>query len=271
MADERIADVLGRTSDFLDSPVPLESGTIVETKDMTKVYRMGKIDIHALNDLTLNVSKGEMLCLYGPSGSGKSTLLNIIGGLDNPTSGRIIVDGIDLTKLGSNHLAEFRLKKIGFIFQNYNLIPTLTALENVELPLIFSKVPKIEGKERAIEMLSSVKMEDRLDHKPDELSGGQKQRVAIARALVNHPSLVLADEPTGAIDTATIHMLMEIIRDLNAQGQTFIIVTHDLLVAQACKRSIILRDGKIERELTGKEIANAIIASGREDATQTNM
>jgi putative ABC transport system ATP-binding protein len=173
---------------------------------------------------------------------------------------------VDLTKLGGNQLAEFRLRKVGFIFQNYNLIPTLTALENVELPMIFAKVPKNERRERATELLASVKMDDRLKHKPDELSGGQQQRVAIARALVNHPSIILADEPTGAIDTETIHMLMDIIQDLNSKGQTFVIVTHDLLVAQACKRSIILRDGVIERELTGKEIAQAIIASGRENS-----
>jgi len=240
---------------------------IVETQELTKIYRMGKVDVHALQGIDLKVHRGDMLCLYGPSGSGKSTLLNLIGGLDRPNSGRVVVDGIDLNELGGNELAEFRLRKVGFIFQNYNLVPTLTALENVELPIVFSKVPKSERSQRAVEMLSTVEMDNRLKHRPAELSGGQQQRVAIARALVNHPSIVLADEPTGAIDTATIRMLMEIIRDLNVQqGQTFIIVTHDLLVAQACKRSIILRDGAVERELTGKEIAEAIIASGRENA-----
>jgi len=238
--------------------------SIVETQDLTKVYRMGKVDIQALHDVDLKIPRGQMLCVYGPSGSGKSTLLNLIGGLDRPTSGKVVVDGVDLTQLGGNELAEFRLRKVGFIFQQYNLVPTLTALENVELPMIFSKVPKSERRQRAVEMLASVKMDDRLDHKPDELSGGQQQRVAIARALINQPSIILADEPTGAIDTSTIHMLMDIIQELNKQGQTFIIVTHDLLVAQACKRSIILRDGAVERELTGKEIAEAIIASGRE-------
>jgi putative ABC transport system ATP-binding protein len=266
MAEKRIADVRRKVSKFLDTEVPVQTGNIVETQDLTKVYRMGKIDISALKDVDLKVSRGDMICLYGPSGSGKSTLLNLIGGLDKPTSGRIMVDGIDLTKLGGNQLAEFRLRKVGFIFQNYNLIPTLTALENVELPMVFAKVPKKERRERAVEMLASVKMDDRLKHKPDELSGGQQQRVAIARALVNRPSIILADEPTGAIDTETIRMLMEIIRELNSKGQTFVIVTHDLLVAQACRRSIILRDGRIERELTGKEIAQAIIASGRENA-----
>jgi putative ABC transport system ATP-binding protein len=266
MAEKRITDVRRKVSKFLDSEVPVHTGNIVETQDLTKVYRMGKIDIPALKEVDLKVPRGDMICLYGPSGSGKSTLLNLIGGLDKPTSGRIMVDGIDLTKLGGNQLAEFRLRKVGFIFQNYNLIPTLTALENVELPMIFAKVPKKERRERAVEMLASVKMDDRLKHKPDELSGGQQQRVAIARALVNHPSIILADEPTGAIDTETIRMLMGIIRDLNSKGQTFVIVTHDLLVAQACRRSIILRDGTIERELTGKEIAQAIIASGRENA-----
>jgi len=238
---------------------------IVETRELTKVYRMGKVDVPALHDVDLKVAKGEMLCLYGPSGSGKTTLLNIIGGLDKPTSGRVAVDGVDLTELRGNELAEFRLRKVGFIFQSYNLIPILTALENVELPMTFAKVPKSERRRRAVEMLQSVKMDHRLNHKPDELSGGERQRVAIARALVNQPSIVLADEPTGAIDTATIHMLMEIIQELNSQqGQTFIIVTHDLLVAQACKRSVIMMDGTIERELNGKEIAEAIIASGRE-------
>jgi len=249
----------------------MSKGMIVETQDLTKVYRMGKVDIRALNDVNLEVFRGDMICLYGPSGSGKSTLLNLIGGLDRPTSGRVVVDGVDLTGLGSNGLAEFRLRKVGFIFQQYNLVPTLTALENVELPMVFSKVPKSKRRQRAVEMLASVKMDNRLNHKPDELSGGQQQRVAIARALVNQPSIVLADEPTGAIDTATIHMLMDIIRELNKRGQTFIIVTHDLLVAQACKRSIILRDGTIERELTGREIAQAIIASGRENSHDLHM
>jgi putative ABC transport system ATP-binding protein len=238
---------------------------IVETQELEKVYRMGKVVIPALHDVNLKVPKGDMLCLYGPSGSGKTTLLNIIGGLAKPTSGRVLVDGIDLTKLKGNELAEFRLRKVGFIFQSFNLIPTLTALENVELPMIYAKVPKSERRRRAVEMLEVVKMGHRLNHKPDELSGGEQQRVAIARALVNYPSIVLADEPTAAIDTASIHMLMKIIQELNSKkGQTFIIVTHDLLVAQACKRSVIMRDGKIERELTGKEITEAIIASGRE-------
>jgi putative ABC transport system ATP-binding protein len=239
---------------------------IVETRDLTKIYRMGKVDVQALHGINLKVTRGDMLCLYGPSGSGKSTLLNLIGGLGKPTSGKVIVEGVDLTELSSNELAEYRLRKVGFIFQQYNLIPTFTALENVELPMIFARVSKPERRRRAAEMLASVKMDDRLNHKPDEMSGGQQQRVAIARALVNQPSIILADEPTGAIDTSSIHMLMGIIHDLNVQGQTFIIVTHDLLVAQACRRSVILRDGAIERELTGKEIAQAIIASGRENA-----
>ncbi|MBS7643457.1 ABC transporter ATP-binding protein [Candidatus Bathyarchaeota archaeon] len=238
---------------------------IVETQELTKVYRMGKVTIPALDNVDLKVPKGDMLCLYGPSGSGKTTLLNIIGGLAKPTSGRVLVDGVDLTRLKGNELAEFRLRKVGFIFQSFNLIPTLTALENVELPMVYAKVSKSERRRRAVEMLEIVKMGHRLNHKPDELSGGEQQRVAIARALVNSPSIVLADEPTAAIDTASIHMLMKIIQELNStKGQTFIIVTHDLLVAQACKRSIIMRDGRIERELTGKEIAEAIIASGRE-------
>jgi len=243
---------------------------IVETRELTKVYRMGKVDIPALHDVDLKVPKGDMLCLYGPSGSGKTTLLNIIGGLAKPTSGRVVVDGVDLTKLRGNELAEFRLRKVGFIFQSFNLVPILTALENVELPMIYAKVPKSERRRRAVEMLESVKMDHRLNHKPDELSGGEQQRVAIARALVNHPSIVLADEPTAAIDTASIHMLMKIIQELNSKkGQTFIIVTHDLLVAQACARSVIMRDGSIERQLTGKEIAEAIIASGREKTIET--
>lgn len=242
---------------------------IVETQDLTRVYRIGKIDVQALHDVDLKVPRREMVCLYGPSGSGKSTLLNLIGGLDRPTSGKVVVDGVDLTELNSNKLAEFRLRKVGFIFQQYNLIPTLTTQENVEIPMIFAKVPKSERRQRAVDMLASVKMDHRLNHKPDELSGGEQQRVAIARALANQPSIILADEPTGAIDTANIHMLMQIMQDLNAKGQTFIIVTHDLLVAQACKRCIILRDGTIEGELAGKEIAEAIIASGREDTSKS--
>lgn len=223
------------------------SRLIVRTINLSKVYRRGKISIPALNNVNLQILAGEIVGIMGPSGSGKTTLLNLIGGLDKPTSGKIFVDGLDITALGEGELADYRLRKVGFVFQFYNLIPTLTALENVEIPLALAGVPKGERRERALNLLRMVGLDARAEHKPDELSGGEQQRVAIARALVNNPSIVLADEPTGDLDSKSALALMNLIKDLNRRnGQTFIIVTHDPIVAERCTKIYNIRDGRIE-------------------------
>mgnify|MGYP000542397647 CR=1 FL=1 len=222
---------------------------IIDVVDVHKVYRLGSIEIYALRGVSFSVKKGEFLCIMGPSGSGKTTLLNIIGTLDKPTKGRVIVDGRDITRLRERELTEFRLRKIGFVFQFYNLIPVLTALENVELPMIFAGIPKKERKRRAEYLLRLVGLEDRMNHRPDELSGGEQQRVAIARALANNPSIILADEPTGELDTDTSRRVLDVFREVSrAEGVTVIIVTHDPIVAEYADRIIYLRDGKIQGE-----------------------
>jgi len=219
----------------------------VRTIGLAKVYRRGKVDIPALNYVELQISIGEIVCIMGPSGSGKTTLLNLIGGLDKPTHGKVFVDGVDLTKLSGKELADYRLRKIGFIFQFYNLIPTLTALENVEVPLALAKVPKGERRDRAFDLLKTVRLESRADHKPDELSGGEQQRVAIARALANNPSIILADEPTGDLDSKSTIMFMKMVKELNKQkNKTFIIVTHDPHVVEQCTRAYTITDGQIK-------------------------
>ena len=222
---------------------------IIDVVDVHKIYRLGSIEIYALRGVSFSVKKGEFLCIMGPSGSGKTTLLNIIGTLDKPTKGRVIVDGRDITRLRERELTEFRLRKIGFVFQFYNLIPVLTALENVELPMIFAGIPKKERKRRAEYLLRLVGLEDRMNHRPDELSGGEQQRVAIARALANNPSIILADEPTGELDTDTSRRVLDVFREVSrAEGVTVIIVTHDPIVAEYADRIIYLRDGKIQGE-----------------------
>jgi putative ABC transport system ATP-binding protein len=227
------------------------SEVIVKTVGLTKVYRRGKVDVPALNDVNLKILRREIACIMGPSGSGKTTLLNLIGGLDKPTSGTVSVDDVDLTTLNGKELADYRLRKIGFIFQFYNLVPTLTALENVEVPLAFTKVSKEERRARAFDLLKTVGLESRADHKPDELSGGEQQRVAIARALANNPSIILADEPTGDLDSKSAMMFMEMVKELNKKmDQTFVIVTHDPLVVHECTKAYTIRDGRIERELS---------------------
>jgi len=222
------------------------SEIIVQTKSLVKRYRRGQIDIYALNGVDFQVSRGEMVCIMGPSGSGKTTLLNLIGGLDEPTSGKVVVNGRDLSELNNGELADFRLKTIGFIFQFYNLIPIYTALENVEVPMNLAKVPKKEREARALELLRLVGLGLRVDHKPDELSGGEQQRVAIARALANSPSLILADEPTGDLDSKSAISLMKLIKMLKEKyNQTFIIVTHDPLVVRECPKVYTIRDGRL--------------------------
>ena len=224
----------------------MNNKVVVETVNLCKVYRMGLTEIHALRNVNLKVYRGEMIAVVGPSGSGKTTLLNLIGTLDKPTSGKIYIDGDDITTKSEKELTLLRRKKIGFVFQFYNLIPVLTAYENVELPLLVSGVPKKEREERVKRLLEMVGLGDRMNHRPDELSGGEQQRVAIARALVNNPSIILADEPTGDLDTETGLMVVQLMKKLaKEENSTVIMVTHDPQISEIADRIIYLRDGKI--------------------------
>jgi putative ABC transport system ATP-binding protein len=221
---------------------------ILVAKDVKKTYRMGKVLVPALRGVSLEVDEGEFVAIFGPSGSGKSTLLHILGGLDKPDHGEVYVDKINLSTLHENELAEVRLRKIGFVFQFFNLFPRLTALQNVELPLALADTPEEESVRKAEEMLKLVGLEKRLRHRPMELSGGEQQRVAIARALINDPKIVLADEPTGNLDTTTGAEIVRLMQRLNEEkGQTFVVVTHDPNVAEAAHRILYLKDGKIQR------------------------
>lgn len=220
--------------------------SLIEAKDITKTFNMGKISMDILKGISLNIEDGEFAAIIGESGSGKSTLLNIMGGLMPLTSGEINMCGEKIDKLSENQLALFRRKHLGFVFQSYNLMPQLTALENVEMPLIFSGIPKKERKAIAAEYLEKVGLKDRLTHKPGELSGGQQQRVSIARALVNNPDIVLADEPTGNLDSKNSVEVMEVLKELNTiSKKTFIIVTHSEQVCSYATRIIKVRDGLI--------------------------
>jgi len=225
-----------------------EQKQVIQIKDLTKVYQMGEIEVHALRGVSFTVNSGEVLAIMGPSGSGKSTLMNMIGCLDVPTDGDYYLEGELVSTLDDDQLAQVRNQKIGFVFQTFNLLPRATALANVELPLRYAGING-ERKTMAKEALESVGLGDRIHHKPNELSGGQQQRVAIARALINNPAIILADEPTGNIDTASGDEIMALILELNrSQGTTVLIVTHDPEVADKAERIIYLRDGKIEHE-----------------------
>jgi putative ABC transport system ATP-binding protein len=229
---------------------------LLEVRNIKKAYVMGKMLVPALRGVTFVVEEGELIAIFGPSGSGKSTLLHVIGGLDRPDEGVVLVDGVDLYKLGSNEIADTRLKKIGFVFQFFNLLPRLSALKNVGLPLALANVPPKKSEEKAAEILSLVGLKERVNHKPTELSGGEQQRVAIARALINNPEIILADEPTGNLDTKTGQEIVQLMKNLNEkQGKTFIIVTHDPQVAQAANRIVYLKDGKIAGIKKGGEIS----------------
>jgi len=221
----------------------------IETCDLRHTFKLGKIDVPVLHGINFEIKSGEFVALCGASGSGKSTLLNLIGGLTKPTSGKIIINGKDITTLNENQLCLFRQKNLGFIFQSYNLIPSLTALENVELTLIFAGLPPKERKEKAKVFLELVGLADRMHHKPNELSGGQQQRVSVARALVNNPAIILADEPTGNLDSQNGQEIMNLMRKLNLEEKrTFLVVTHDLSLAKLADRIIYLRDGLVVEE-----------------------
>ena len=218
---------------------------IITVDNINKTYKNGSLELQVLKNISFKVDKGEFLAIMGSSGSGKSTMMNILGCLDNQYEGRYILDGIDISKSTENELSEIRNKKIGFIFQSFNLLPRLTALENVELPLIYSSVPKEERHKRANELLEMVGLKDRTHHRPNELSGGQRQRVAIARALVNDPSIILADEPTGNLDSKSEGEIIEILQKLNKMGKTIVIVTHEPSIGEIAERKIIFKDGEI--------------------------
>ena len=218
---------------------------MIRTENLTKVYWMGKVEVKALREVNLEIKNGEFIAIIGPSGSGKSTLLNMVGCLDKPTSGAVFIDGINTGKLSENGLAEIRREKIGFIFQQFNLIHTLNALENVALPMFFAGVGRETRIKRADELLAKVGLGDRMYHKPSELSGGQQQRVAIARALSNDPEVVIGDEPTGNVDTETGNAIMGILEGLNREGRTIIVVTHDAEIAAHAGRTKRMRDGRV--------------------------
>lgn len=219
---------------------------IIETNHLAKVYRMGENIVNALQDVTISIDKGEYVAFMGPSGSGKSTLMNIVGCLDSPTHGTYSLNNQLVSEMTENELAEVRNKEIGFVFQTFNLLPRATALENVALPLIYAGYSKADREEMAMEALKNVNLEERSHHKPNELSGGQRQRVAIARALVNNPSIILADEPTGNLDTKTSYDIMSLFQELHDKGNTIIMVTHEDDIAHYAHRIIRLRDGLIE-------------------------
>jgi putative ABC transport system ATP-binding protein len=223
----------------------VDSGVVIRTEALAKVYEMGAEQIHALNGIDVEIRKGEYVAIMGPSGSGKSTLMNLIGCLDSPSSGRYYLAGRLVSELDDDELAYIRNKEIGFVFQTFNLLPRATALHNVELPLIYNGTPAEERVERAKQALERVDLGSRMSHKPNELSGGQRQRVAIARALVNNPSIVLADEPTGNLDSRTGEEIMNLFENLHKQGNTIILVTHEMDIAQHAHRVIFIRDGKI--------------------------
>lgn len=232
--------------------------SVIEIKELKKIYEVGGQEIQALRGVDLSISEGEFVAIMGPSGSGKSTMMNVIGCLDHPDTGKYYLDGYSILDARENELSEIRNQKLGFVFQKFYLLPRTTALANVELPMMYAGIPAKERRERAVEALRSVGLAERMYNKPNELSGGQQQRVSIARALVNNPVILLADEPTGALDTKTSIEIMELFQGLNEQGKTIVLVTHELEIAEYAKRLISFRDGNIERD---ESIMNRRISS----------
>ena len=221
---------------------------LIDTRDLFKIYQVGDVEVRALNGVSVSIDPGEFVAVMGPSGSGKSTFMNILGCLDTPSGGKYILNGTDVSEMGDGDLAETRNREIGFVFQSFNLLPRYTSLENVALPLVYSGVPRAQRDERARAALAAVGLEERMEHRPAELSGGQRQRVAVARALINNPSIILADEPTGNLDTKTSIEIMRLFEEIYKQGNTVIVVTHEEDIALHARRIIKLRDGKIESD-----------------------
>jgi len=239
-------------------PSELMNDAVIQLENIHKTYHLGDIDVHALRGVSVNVGRGEYVAIMGPSGSGKSTMMNIIGCLDHPTRGNYLLDGLDVSQASKADLADIRNKKVGFVFQSFNLVSRTSALENVELPMIYAGVRAKERARRAAEALEIVGLKDRMRNLPNQLSGGQQQRVAIARALVNNPAIILADEPTGALDTRTSVELMEVFQTLNAErNMTIILVTHEHDISEYSKRVIVFRDGRIVKDqpMTGRRSA----------------
>ena len=247
-------------SPSVDEVSPRKPGneSVLEVQDVHKIYQLGETQVHALRGVSLEIRRGEFVAIMGASGSGKSTFMNILGCLDKPSSGRYLLEGTDVSKLEKRQLAGIRNRKIGFVFQGFNLLARTTALENTELPTLYSRMDKAERHQRALEALKMVGLSDRTDHFPSQLSGGQQQRVAIARALVNRPSILLADEPTGNLDSRTAVEVMEIFQALNDKGLTIILVTHEHDISQFAKRTIVFRDGKVRRD---EAVANRLRAA----------
>jgi len=242
-----------------------QDAPLIVLREITKVYRMGSVEVHALRGISLDIHRGEFTSIMGPSGSGKSTLMNIIGCLDLPTSGTYRLDGVDIQDLDDNQLAEIRNRRIGFVFQNFNLLPRTTALENVMLPLVYAGVPRQERKRRAMEALEAVGLGDRMGHRPNELSGGQQQRVAIARALVTQPAIILADEPTGNLDSKSGAEIVELFQRLNEeQGITVVFVTHDPDVAACSRRIVRLHDGQVVSDEAAERACGPLAAAEEE-------